>query len=269
MVHVLLALAAMVFALATGLFTARLLRFEVERSPFAEGAMVVATALLLAAAVLGLHPSGVGGSGLAVLFIAVAASVTALVLLRWGHHVVGAREDGRPVAAFPLLGPVTAAMVGMVALAMAIHTAVPPKAASAPLTVVTVMHIAATLVGYLLFAPAFVLGNLYVGQTWRLKTKQPSSSRLPALGTLEKSAWRLLTIGFLLYTLGIVGGWVSSGEADRELRPQHAVAALAWLIYAVALLRRYAFGWRGVRAAIALMAGFVVTSGAVLLYMLR
>jgi ABC-type uncharacterized transport system permease subunit len=228
---------------------------------------------LLAAAILGLHPSGVGGSGLAVLFIAVAASVTALILLRWGHLVAGAREDGRadarPTLAFPLLGPVTAAMVGMVALAMAIHTALPESTPRGPMTIVTVLHVAATLVGYLLFAPAFVLGNLYVGQTWRLKTKQPSSTRLPALGTLEKSAWRLLTVGFVLYTVGIVGGWLSSGGAERALRPQHVVAALAWFVYAVALTRRYAFGWRGVRAAIALMAGFVVTSGAVLLYLIR
>jgi len=255
MVHVLLAVAALAFGVATALFTSRLLRYEVERSALAEGAMAVATALLLGAAIVGFDPNEIQMSGLAVLFIAVAASVTTLVVMRWGQ--------------FPLLGPVTSAMVGMVALAMAIHEAMPDQPPVGPVGTVTILHVSATLVGYLLFAPAFVLGNLYVAQSWRLKTKQPSSTRLPPLGTLETSAWRLLTLGFVLYTLGIVGGWLSSESVHDKLRPQHVLAAVSWLIYAVALVRRYASGWSGVRAAIALMAGFVVTSGAVLLYVLR
>jgi len=255
MVQVLLALAALAFGASTAAFTSRLLRYEVGRSAVAEGSMAVATALLLAAAILGFDPSQVQMSGLAVLFIAVVTSVTALVVLRWGQ--------------FPLLGPVTSAMVGMVALAMALHEAMPDPRPVGPVGTITVLHVSATLVGYLLFAPAFVLGNLYVAQSWRLKTKQPSSTRLPPLGTLETSAWRLLTLGFVLYTMGIVGGWLSTETSRQTLRPQHVVAALAWLIYAVALVRRYAAGWSGVRAAIALMAGFVVTSGAVLLYVLR
>ena len=267
MVLALLGAAALAFALATGLFTTRLVRYEVGRSPFAEGAMAVATALLLGAAVVGIGGSGTsmgGGGHLAVLLIAVAASATSLVLMRWG-----AQDPAAGRAAFPMLGPVTSAMVGMVALALLLHGAFPPGARGGPMSGVTMLHIAATLVGYLLFAPAFVLGNLYIGQSWRLKTKQLSSAKLPPLVTLETSAWRLLTVGFVLYTLGIVGGYVSSESGHESVRPQHVVAALAWLVYATALVRRYASGWRGVRAAVALLAGFVITSGAVLLYVLR
>jgi len=255
MVLALLIAAAMMFMLAMGLFTARLLRSEVGRNPFAEGTMALATLLLLGAAVLGFDPTGGQGSGLAVLFIAVAASVIALVVMRWGQ--------------FPLLGPVTSAMVGMMALAVALHLAFPSPLPTGPVRTVTVLHIAATLVGYLLFAPAFVLGNLYIGQSWRIKTKQPSRTRLPPLVTLETTGWRLLSVGFVLYTLGIVGGWLSSESVHQTMRPQHVVAAVSWVIYAVALTRRYASGWRGLRAAVTLLAGFVVTSGAVLLYVLR
>lgn len=257
MVHVLLGIAALVFALATALYTRRLLRYEVERSVVGEGAMVVATALLFAGALAGFDPAQ-KASGTAVLFIVVAASVIALIVQRWG-----------PPGRFPLLGPVTSALVGVVALALAIHAALPERAPSGPVAAVTILHIAATLVGYLLFMPAFVLGNLFVAQTWRLKTKQPSATRLPPLGTLERGAWRLLTLGFVLYTLGIVGGWLSSESARGAIRPQHVVAASSWLVYAIALVRRYVSGWSGVRAAIALMGGFVLTSGAVLLYILR
>jgi len=257
MVVGLLIASALAYFFATALFLNRLVRGEVTRRTRGEGAMVIGTALLLAAAVAGFDPSAGphSSSGLAILFIACAASGIALVMLRW--------------ADFPLLGPVTSALVGVVALVMALHALFPAPAPTGPVRVVTILHISATMIGYLLFVPAFVLGNLYLGQSWRLRTKQPSSTRLPPIVTLEATAWRLLSVGFVLYTLGIVGGWLSSETVHQAVRPQHVIAAISWLIYAVSLVRRYASGWRGARAAIALLAGFVVTSGAVLLYVLR
>ena len=52
-------------------------------------------------------------------------------------------------------------------------------------------------------------------------------------------------------------------------QPQHLLASLSWTIYAFAIYRRWRSGWRGRRAALALMAAFVVTFGAVLMYMMR
>lgn len=244
------------FALATGLFLLRLIRSEIGRSPAAEGVMAVATALLLGAALVGfdrLDPNH-HSAPLAVLFAAVAASTTALVVERWGD--------------FPLLGPVTAALVASVALALALHDMFPNPVATGPVRPVTIIHVAATMVGFLLFVPAFALSTLYVAQSWRIKTKQSSNPRLPSLVTLETTSWRLLTVGFVLYTLGIVGGALSQ-EGPLVPRPQHVLASISWLIYAVALWRRYTGGWSGVRAAVTLLAGFVWTSGAVLLYVLR
>lgn len=256
MVLALLGLAALIFALAAGLFLLRLLRYEVGPSRSAESLMLIGSALLLAAAILGFDPAHHrAGSIVAILFVGVAASGTTSVMLRWGD--------------FPLLGPVTASLVGMIALALLLHSAFPSTTPIGPITTITILHIASTFVGYLLFVPAFVLGNLYLGQAWRLKTKQPSSTRLPPLVTLETSAWRLLTVGFVLYTLGIVGGWLSTEGGTRELRPQHFVAAASWLVYAIAIFRRFVAHWSGPRAALALHAGFVLTSGAVLLYVLR
>jgi ABC-type uncharacterized transport system permease subunit len=256
MLIALLAASAFIFALATTRFLTRLVRFELPRAPLAEGAMALGTALLLGAAVLGFDPAEhQTGGALSILFLAVAASGTAMVILRWGD--------------FPLVGPVTSSLVGVVALALALRTAFPEQSPPGPMRLVTILHISATMVGFLLFTPAFVLGNLYLAQSWRLKTKQPSSTRLPPLVTLETTAWRLLTVGFVLYTLGIVGGWLSSSATHPALRPAHIVAATSWLIYAVAILRRYTSGWSGTRAAVALLAGFVTTSGAVLLYVMR
>jgi len=253
----LLLVSSAAFMVATGLFLVRLLRVEVARSASAEGVMAVATALLLGAALTGFERLGGphGAAPLALLFVAVAASTTSLVVQRWGD--------------FPLLGPITAALVAMVGLALALHALFPPPAGAHVMRAVTILHIAATLVGYLLFVPAFALASLYVAQSWRIKTKQTSNPRLPSLVTLETSAWRLLTLGFVLYSLGILGGALSQEGSGQGVRPQHVLAAISWLMYGVAIARRHLQGWSGVRAAVFLLAGFVWTSGAVLLYVMR
>ncbi len=53
------------------------------------------------------------------------------------------------------------------------------------------------------------------------------------------------------------------------MRPQHVMAAVGWAIYAWALGRRALTGSGGVRSASALIGAFVITTGAVLLYVLR
>jgi ABC-type uncharacterized transport system permease subunit len=255
-----LLVAAALFFLATGLFLSRLLRFERAPSRLAHGAMAVGTTLLLGALLAGFGVLGEASGGpLVLLFVTLAASGGALLALRLGDA--------------PLLGPVSAGFIGVVALALALHALAPSAPVRGALPVVTILHIAATLVGYLLLAPAFVLSLLYVGQAFRLKTKQEPNPRLPSLVTLEKRSWRVLALGFVLLTAGIVGGVVTGASRDASagglLRPQHVMAAVGWLVYAAALARRALTGSGGVRSASALIVGFVVTTGAVLLYVLR
>ncbi len=252
-----LLLASAAFFTATGLFLTRFVRFERARSRSAQGAMVFGTALLLAALLSAFgDATAVHPGATALLFATVAAAAGVLLTLHWGD--------------FPLVGPVSAAFIATIALALGLHAVFPPTPITGPLPIIAVLHIAATFVGYLLLAPAFVLANLYVAQAWRLKTKQEVNRRLPSLMTLERSAWRLLALGFVLFSLGILGGALTRpGGRAFELRPQHLLAAAGWAIYAVALWRRFRSGWSGVRSAITLIAGFVVTTGAVLLYVLR
>lgn len=253
----LLSAAAAAFVLATALFLVRLMRFESARKVSGELVMGVATALLLGAALVGFSElqSSAHALPLYVVFIGVAVAATSLVVMRW--------------ADFPLLGPTVASLIAMVCVALVLHRLFPTPPGPHVIRPVTIVHISATLVGYLLFVPAFVLATLYVAQSWRLKTKQSTSTRLPSLVTMELMAWRLLTMGFVLFTLGIAGGALSQESTGVGLRPQHVLAAIAWLVYAVALWRRYASGWSGLRAAVTVLVGFVWTSGAVLLYVLR
>lgn len=253
----LLSSAAAAFIFATGLFLLRLLRAETARPVAAELVMGVATALSLAAALVGFEVLQATHQTLPlfVVFIAVAVAATSLIVMRWGD--------------FPLLGPTVSSLTAMVCIALALHRVFPTPPGPHAVGPLTIVHISATLVGYFLFVPAFILATLYCAQSWRLKTKQSTSTRLPSLVTMELMAWRLLTMGFVLFTLGIVGGFITQESSGVALRPAHVLAAIAWLVYAVALYRRYATGWSGTRAAVTVLVGFVWTSGAVLLYVLR
>jgi ABC-type uncharacterized transport system permease subunit len=255
--QIILLLAAAAFFVATALFLGRLLRYDRAPSRGGPGAMAVGSTLLLGALLSGFGLGGeASGGALVLLFVTVAASGGALLALHWGDA--------------PLLGPVSAGFIGVVALALALHALAPGSVHAGPLPLVAILHIAATLVGYLLLAPAFVLALLYAGQAFRLKTKQEPNPRLPSLLTLESRAWRLLAVGFVLLTLGIVGGVMTGRSSGAALaRPPHVMAAVGWAIYALALGRRALTGSGGIRSASALIVAFVITTGAVLLYVLR
>jgi ABC-type uncharacterized transport system permease subunit len=140
---------------------------------------------------------------------------------------------------------------------------------AATVSAFTALHIGATLLGFLMLVPAYVLSVLFLDQEHRLKAKRPGGTRRPSLLTLEKNAWRLLYAGFPLLTAGIVLGIVWQGSERMTLRPQHVLAAASWCVYAFAIYRRVRTGWRGPRAALSLMTAFVGTLGAVLMYAMR
>ncbi len=141
---------------------------------------------------------------------------------------------------------------------------------SGSLGAVTVVHIGATLLGFMLFVPAYVLSVLFLDQEYHLKNKTPGP-KLPSLLRLEQLSWRLVHVGFPIFSVGILLGvvWQELRGASSALRPEHLLAAGGWLVYAVVLALRLKTGWRGRRAALALMAAFVMTLSAALLYVMR
>lgn len=86
-----------------------------------------------------------------------------------------------------------------------------------------------------------------------------ASSGLPPLLTMERLLFRMLAAGFVLLTLTLVSGAIFSEEIfGRALRFDHksVFSLLAWLIFAVLLLGRHAYGWRGRAALNGTLAGF-------------
>lgn len=124
------------------------------------------------------------------------------------------------------------------------------------------LHIGVNVLGIVAFAIAFAAALGYVMQERALRKKQLSGvfTRLPALDVLDNLGFRAVTVGFPLLTVGIVSGAIWAVRIDPSapiVSTAQSFALLAWLLFAGVLLLRVAAGWRGRRAAIGTIIGFL------------
>jgi ABC-type transport system involved in cytochrome c biogenesis permease subunit len=123
------------------------------------------------------------------------------------------------------------------------------------------IHVVSLLFAYSSFALACVLGVTYVLLFKEIKAKHLGFfyARLPSLQVLDVMNGRVLTIGWLFLTFGLlVGGiWATQAQASADPRvhamsvadPKILVALVSWGVYSFALYARRAIGWSGRRAA--------------------
>jgi ABC-type uncharacterized transport system permease subunit len=133
------------------------------------------------------------------------------------------------------------------------------------------VHIAVNVLGLAAFALAFGAAVAYLMQERMLRRRQLSGAfqRLPALDVLDAVGFRLVTVGFTLFTFGVVTGTIWASRAGTSFSTGQGFALFSWLCFAVVLLARVAGGWRGRRAAIGTMLGFLGAMAAVGGYLLR
>lgn len=155
-------------------------------------------------------------------------------------------------------------------LAAGLRNSVPPvpehvRSALLPL------HIAVNMLGIAAFALAFAAALGYVIQEQLLRKKHVVGvfQRLPALDVLDSLGFKLVTIGFPLFTLGMLTGSVWAARSGFGLSAGQGFALLAWIFFGSVLLARAAAGWRGRRAAIGTMLGFMFSLAAIGGYLLR
>ncbi len=124
------------------------------------------------------------------------------------------------------------------------------------------VHIAFAFLGNAAFALAFGAGLMYLIQDRMLKSKRFTGiyQLLPSLDTLDKVNYTCLSVGFPLMTLGIISGafwgntvWGSYWSWD----PKQTWALITWFLYAALLHGRLTIGWRGRKAAIFSIIGFI------------
>ncbi len=123
-------------------------------------------------------------------------------------------------------------------------------------------HVFFAFLGDALFALAFCCAVMYLIQERLLKTQNVGAitRRLPSLKMLDDLNYQSLIFGFPLLTLGIITGAVWAEYAWGRYwgwDPKETWSLITWFLYAALLHQRLAIGWRGRRAAIMAMAGFL------------
>ncbi len=112
-----------------------------------------------------------------------------------------------------------------------------------------IAHASCSMLGYLLFGVACLTSMFYLYQENKIKKKtlMLKNEKVPSLGFLDKLNYKVIAIGFLFLSIGLLLGVnmkvITSGQVALSLRQLLPVAT--WLIYALFLIDRFINGLRG------------------------
>lgn len=121
-------------------------------------------------------------------------------------------------------------------------------------------HIAVALVAYALFVVAALHALILTGLEKRLRrglSAEAGEETTPLL-TLERMLFRLVAAGFALLTLTLVSGALFSEQLFGKamtFNHKNVFSLLGWGTFAILLVGRWRFGWRGRRALYWILAG--------------
>jgi cytochrome c-type biogenesis protein CcsB len=116
-------------------------------------------------------------------------------------------------------------------------------------------HVGTMMLSYAALAVSFGAAVMYL-----LQGEQRRIARLPSVEVLEEIGHKSVLLGFPLLALGIgLGAYWANSAWGRYWGwdPKETSALVTWLIYAGYLHARELRGWRGRRAAVVLVLGFV------------
>jgi cytochrome c-type biogenesis protein CcsB len=124
------------------------------------------------------------------------------------------------------------------------------------------IHTILAFLGNAAFALAFAIGSMYLVQEHYVKSKHIRGlfDRLPSLEALDEINYRLITVGFPLLTLAIITGALWAEKAWGRYwnwDPRETWSLITWLLYAIILHARFVAGWRGKKAALLSIIGFL------------
>lgn len=125
------------------------------------------------------------------------------------------------------------------------------------------VHTIMAFLGYAMFTIAFGAAVMYLIQQHLLKSKKLGAlyHKLPSLETLDEINYRCLTFGFPLLTFAIISGaiWAETAWGTYwSWDPKETWSLITWFVYAALLHGRLTTGWRGRKAAIFAIIGFMV-----------
>ena len=124
------------------------------------------------------------------------------------------------------------------------------------------LHVGTSLLAYGLFGivTLFAVLILLLNRSLHRRKFSPLISFLPPLLSLEKLMFRGMLIGFILLTYSVVSGtFFAENVFGKPLAFTHKTVfgIVSWFIYAGLLLRHSMMAWRGKKAAIWTIVGFI------------
>ena len=121
------------------------------------------------------------------------------------------------------------------------------------------MHVALSVLAYSLFSIAALQAVYLAFAEHRLKSHEPLLGFLPPLTTMEQLMFELTGVAFLMLSAGLaIGGFYIEDVRGQHLTHKIFFSALAWVVFAVLLVGRHYWQWRGRRAVKYVIAGFVL-----------
>ncbi|MBW1743488.1 MAG: cytochrome c biogenesis protein CcsA [Deltaproteobacteria bacterium] len=162
-----------------------------------------------------------------------------------------------------VLGALVAPLATVVVIISSILPGPPVELAPLFKSLWRTVHLGTLTVGLAAFAIAFLVGILYLIQENAIKKKKRGFffRRLPSLKLLDSMGYSCLIAGFPMLTFGIITGVIYNQVVHgRSWSWDHReiLGAITWLVYAALLHERLVVGWRGRRAAVMTIVGFVI-----------
>ncbi|MGZ4966927.1 MAG: cytochrome C assembly family protein [Chthoniobacterales bacterium] len=144
-----------------------------------------------------------------------------------------------PAYRLSLMGAFTAPVVFVIHI-FALFNYLPPNQTRTPANPWLEFHASMGMIAYGAFALACVAGLMYLVQERQLKTRHLHSifHHLPPLTDLHAAIMRLLWLGFVLYTAGLISGFFTGEPLPRV---KMICAVLVWFFYAAILEGRHFF----------------------------
>ncbi len=136
------------------------------------------------------------------------------------------------------------------------------------------MHRTLSIIGYAALSIAFAAGIMYLIQEHQVKTKKLGIMyfRMPSLEVLDDLNFKVITIGFPLFTLGFMTGSIWNIQMNLPFfswdLTRTLPLVLTWLIYCLVFFGRMMVGLRGKKAAQGAIVGFITVLGTYFLHIL-
>jgi len=122
-------------------------------------------------------------------------------------------------------------------------------------------HILVSIIAYSLLSISALQALFLAFQDYKLHHKHPGwvIQRLPPLQVMESLLFKMIILGFILLTISLVSGIVFLDDIfGQHLVHKTILSIVAWVVFAVLLCGRWRSGWRGKKAILWTLSGFVV-----------